>query len=77
MAEPDRQTSDSLADEMALQPYAFNFFQAVRRLEAEYTAWPRVGSSIRLEEDFLRFCQIPSLVVCSSSLESIEQRWRR
>ena len=56
MAEPDRQTSDSLAAEMALRPHEFNFFQAVRRLEAEHTAWPRVGSSDRLEEDFLRFC---------------------
>jgi type VI secretion system protein ImpH len=73
MAEPDRQTPDSLAGEMALRPYAFNFFQAVRRLEAEYRAWPRVGSSVRLEEDFLRFCQVPSLSFAPSSLEGIEQ----
>ena len=65
MAEPDRQTSDSLAGEMALQPHAFNFFQAVRRLEAEYRAQPRVGSSVRLEEDFLRFCQSSLSLVCS------------
>jgi type VI secretion system protein ImpH len=73
MAEPDRQTPDSLAAEMALRPHEFNFFQAVRRLEAEHTAWPRVGSSDRLEEDFLRFCQIPSLAFAPSSIESIEQ----
>jgi type VI secretion system protein ImpH len=73
MAEPDRQASDSLAAEMALRPHEFNFFQAVRRLEAEHTAWPRVGSSDRLEEDFLRFCQIPSLAFAPSSIESIEQ----
>ncbi len=40
MAEPDRQTSDSLAAEMALRPHEFNFFQAVRRLEAEHRAMP-------------------------------------
>ena len=74
MAEPDRQTSDSIAGEMASRPYAFNFFQAVRRLEAEYRTWPRVGWSIRLEEDFLRFCQVPSLSFAPSSLESIELR---
>ena len=73
MAESDRQTSDSLAAEMALRPYEFNFFQAVRRLETEYLARPRVGSSIRLEEDFLRFCQIPSLAFAPSSIESIER----
>ena len=61
MAEFDRQTADSIATEMALRPYVFNFFQAVRRLEAEYADWPRVGSSVRLEGDFLRFCQMPSL----------------
>ena len=48
MAESDRQTSDSLTAEMAQRPYAFNFFQAVRRLEAEYADLPRVGSSVRL-----------------------------
>lgn len=73
MAESDRQTSDSLAAEMALRPYAYNFFQAVRRLEAAHSNRPRVGSSIRLEEDFLRFCQIPSLSFAPSTIESIER----
>ena len=73
MAEFDRQTPDSIATEMALRPYVFNFFQAVRRLEAEYSDWPRVGSSVRLEGDFLRFCQMPSLAFAPSSIESIEQ----
>jgi type VI secretion system protein ImpH len=71
MAEPDRQTSDSIAAEMALRPHEFNFFQAVRRLEAEHPAWPRVGSSDRLDEDYLRFCQIPSLAFAPSSIESV------
>jgi type VI secretion system protein ImpH len=73
MAESDRQTSDSLAAEMAARPFAFDFFQAVRRLEAEYPDQPRVGSSIRLDEDFMRFCQIPSLAFAPSTIESIEQ----
>jgi type VI secretion system protein ImpH len=73
MAEPDRQTSDSLAAQMALRPHEFNFFQAVRRLEAEHPGLPRVGASDRLEEDFLRFCQIPSLAFAPSSIETIER----
>ena len=73
MAESDRQTSDSIAAEMALRPYAFNFFQAVRRLEAENRASPRVGASMRLEEDYLRFCQLPSLAFAPSSIEQIQQ----
>jgi type VI secretion system protein ImpH len=71
MAEPDWQTSDSLAADMALRPHEFNFFQAVRRLEAEHERWPRVGWSDRLEEDYLRFCQIPSLAFAPSSIESV------
>ena len=74
MAQPDRPTSDSVANELALQPHAFNFFQAVRRLEADFGDWPRVGCSVRVEEDFLRFCQVPSLSFAPSSLEKIEQR---
>jgi len=73
MAEPDRQTPNSLEAEMALRPHEFNFFQAVRLLESEYRSRPRVGSSVRLEEDFLRFCQIPSLAFAPSSIESIER----
>jgi type VI secretion system protein ImpH len=73
MAEPGWQTSDSLAADMALRPHEFNFFQAVRRLEAEHPAWPRVGSSDRLDEDYLRFCQIPSLSFAPSSIEAIER----
>ncbi|HKM58148.1 MAG TPA: type VI secretion system baseplate subunit TssG [Chthoniobacterales bacterium] len=73
MAESDRQTSDSIAAELALRPYAFNFFQAVRRLESEHPSNPRVGSSIRLEEEYLRFCQIPSLAFAPSSIEQVQQ----
>jgi type VI secretion system protein ImpH len=72
MAEPDRQTSYTLSD-LAAQPEAFNFFQAVRRLEAEHPGFPRVGWSDRLEEDFLRFCQIPSLAFAPSSIEAVKE----
>ena len=73
MAELDRQTSDSLAEEIASNPYAFSFYRAVRMLEAEFRDRPRVGKAIRLEEDFLRFCQIPSLSFAPSTLEGAEQ----
>jgi type VI secretion system protein ImpH len=58
---------------MALRPHEFNFFQAVRLLEAEHTQWPRVGTSLRLEEDFIRFCQIPSLAFAPSTLHGVER----
>ncbi len=73
MAESGRQTSDSIAAELALRPYTFNFFQAVRRLESEHPSNPRVGSSIRLEEEYIRFCQLPSLAFAPSSIEQVQQ----
>jgi type VI secretion system protein ImpH len=71
MAEPDRQTSYSL--EITASPHSFNFYRAVRLLEAEFRDRPRVGNSVRLEEDFLRFSQIPSLSFAPSTLEGAEQ----
>src|ERR1700751_58544 len=71
MAEPDRQTSYSL--EITASPHSFNFYRAVRLLEAEFRERPRVGNSVRLEEDFLRLSQIPSLSFAPSTLEGAEQ----
>jgi type VI secretion system protein ImpH len=71
MAESDRQTSYRV--EITSSPHSFNFYRAVRLLEAEFRDQPRVGSSIRLEEDFLRLCQIPSLSFAPSTIESAEQ----
>jgi type VI secretion system protein ImpH len=73
MADTDRQKTDSVVPELAASPHEFNFFQAVRRLEAEHEEWPRVGCSLRLEEDYMRFCQMPSLAFAPSSIESVEQ----
>jgi type VI secretion system protein ImpH len=73
MADQDRKTSDSLVKSMAAQPFAFDFFHAVRSLEAEYRNRPRVGGSIRLDQDFLRFGQEPSLAFAPSTLKSVEQ----
>ena len=72
MAQHDGQTPDSLAAEIVARAHSFDFFRAVRALEAEFRSRPRVGYSQRLEEDFLRFCQVPSLSFAPSTLESVE-----
>jgi type VI secretion system protein ImpH len=72
MASPNRQTSDSVIQEIASHPSSFDFYRAVRQLEAEFPGRPRVGNSDRLEEDYLRFCQMPSLSFAASTLESAE-----
>ena len=72
MAGSNRQTSDSIVEEIASGPHSFDFCRAVRQLEAEFSGQPRVGNSVRLDEDYLRFCQIPSLSFAASTLEAAE-----
>ena len=72
MASPNRQTSDCLIDQIASSPHSFDFCRVVRQLEAEFPDQPRVGSSARLEDEYLRFCQMPSLSFAASTLEAAE-----
>ncbi|HEY0790673.1 MAG TPA: type VI secretion system baseplate subunit TssG [Chthoniobacterales bacterium] len=71
MATPSRNPSDSLKQRLEEAPYKFDFFRAVRALEAQHADLPRVGFSERLEEDFVRFGQQPSLSFPTSTLESV------
>ena len=71
MAEQDRTTTDSIVDLMADRPFTVDFFQSVRALEAEFRDRPRVGASTRLDQDFIRFCQEPSLSFAPSTLRSV------
>jgi type VI secretion system protein ImpH len=43
------------------EPHKFGFFQAVRLLEAAHPGLPRIGTSLRLRDDPIRFAQPPSL----------------
>jgi len=70
MAGQGRTASDAVALSRALQdePYRFDFFQAVRRLEAVYRDSPRVGLSRRPGDDPFRFGQEPTLAFAPSTL---------
>jgi type VI secretion system protein ImpH len=46
---------------LADQPHKFGFFQAVRLLENAHPGLPRIGTSLRLRDDPIRFAQAPSL----------------
>lgn len=66
--EPDRAAEDEYIRALALEPWEFNFFAAVRRMEALRTDLPGVGRSSRAEEDPLRFGQEPSLAFATCTL---------
>lgn len=58
--------------ELEEKPYRFGFFQAMRRLEAEYPDRARLGESTSVAEDPVRLGQRPSLAFAPSSLVSFE-----
>ncbi len=70
MASPDRTATDAVAlfEQLQRAPYAFHFFQALRRLECHYRDLPRLGKSLRLSDDPVRLAQEPSLAFAPATL---------
>ncbi len=52
-------------------PWGFDFFGAVRRMEALYPELPGFGASNRASEDTVRFCQHPSLAFAPCTLSEL------
>jgi type VI secretion system protein ImpH len=66
---PDRAAElASIFTRLASDPYSFDFYQAVRRIEAERPDLPPVGHSLRPSQDAVRFCQEPSLAFAPSTV---------
>nr|WP_277589077.1 type VI secretion system baseplate subunit TssG [Pseudomonas chlororaphis] len=59
-------------ERMADEPWAYDFFQALRRIECEASDRPRIGHSLRLHDDPLRLGQKPDCGFAPSTLASIE-----
>ena len=72
MASPDRTSAYviDLFEALQRKPYAFHFFQALRRLECRYRAQPRLGKATRLRDDPVRLTQEPSMAFAPSTLAS-------
>lgn len=72
MATPGGNTSDNLGRQLQETPYRFDFYRAVRALEAQHPEYPRVGFSERLGQDVIRFGQQPSLAFAPSTLDQVD-----
>lgn len=74
MADADWASPDSvgLLRRLAAAPYAFGFYQAMRRLEAFYRDRPRFGRSTRPGQELLRLGQEPSVVFAPATLAGWE-----
>ena len=68
MDDEKRPASNSLINDLQDRPFAFDFFQAVRRIECAHPTLPRVGYSHRPQDDPVRFCQNVSLAFAPSTL---------
>jgi type VI secretion system protein ImpH len=74
MAGPGRQTPDHLIEELAKNPFRFDFFRAVRLLENQLSDNPRIariGSSSLPSQDPIRFAQNPTLAFAPSTVEKL------
>ena len=74
MASEERAESSALAlfEALAEQPFAFDFFQALRRLECAFPQRPRLGKSSRSGDDPIRLTQKPSVAFAPSTLAAME-----
>ena len=73
MASTSGPTANSLIAELAEQPYRFDFFRALRLIQARYPELPRIGYAATPEQEPVRFAQNASLAFAPSTLESVRQ----
>jgi type VI secretion system protein ImpH len=73
MADPDRAAPHflTLVRNFAEKPYAFGFFQAVRRIEGATRDRPRVGRSLHAHEDPVRFGQSPEMIFAPATIKEV------
>src|SRR5688500_16098529 len=69
MASAHRKTTTDLIQALQEKPFGFDFFRAVRLLEAQFHDWPRLGESISPRHDPVRFKQRPPLAFSPSTLD--------
>lgn len=72
MAGTNGQAANHLIDALVKEPFAFDFYRAVRLLESLHPERPRVGRSFSPAEDPVRFGQVPSLAFAPSTLAKLE-----
>lgn len=67
-------STDSLGflDRLEREPSAFDFFQALRRIECQFRDRPRLGSAPRPADEPIRIGQDPTLTFAASSLASFK-----
>jgi type VI secretion system protein ImpH len=60
--------------EIGSRPHEFNFYTALRMLQAAAKDLPRLGTAISPSQEPVRFAQSPSLTFAPSTLEAVQQK---
>ncbi|MFZ0709303.1 MAG: type VI secretion system baseplate subunit TssG, partial [Terrimicrobiaceae bacterium] len=68
MADSAGQQTSDVIERLAAEPFAFDFFRALRLLESRFPKKPRIGKSLTPRDDPVRFGQVPSLAFSPSTL---------
>ena len=73
METTDRKAAADLISALIAKPAAFDFFRAVRLIEAQHADRPHLGTSVDVRDDPVRFGQHPSLGFACSTVESFAE----
>ena len=67
-------TIETLIDEMKAEPWRFDFYHALRRLERGHPRRPRIGDSAARREEYCDLGQVPYLEFPASNLAAVEEQ---
>lgn len=70
---PDRAAPDGLLGAIAREPWRWDFFVAMRHIEAAHAHLPRLGSARRPSDEPLRLGQTPDLGFAPSALAALDR----
>src|SRR4051794_16429211 len=74
MEAPNRKTPTNLIEGLAANPTTFDFFRAVRLIEAQNPERPRIGASVDPRQDPVRFGEPPLLGFPRSTIAAFTDR---
>ena len=72
-AMPTRETPAQVFDDIAAEPYRFDLFQAMRRIESAHPALPRLGDARRPIEEPFRFVHDTALTFAPAAITALER----
>lgn len=72
-AVPTRETPAQVFDDIAAEPYRFDLFQAMRRIESAHPTLPRLGDARRPIEEPFRFVHDTALTFAPAAITALER----